>query len=97
MFKVEIMFKNIISSYCKIYNKKHEMMHPPFGMLNPGRRNSPSPTPPFLLLASLTILAIRFLMYSMSFTSSSAGTFFDKAANALFAALTTSLFSSLNL
>ena len=69
----------------------------PFGMLKPGNRNSPSPTPPFRRLASLTILARRFFMYSTCLTSSSAGTCVDSAVNALCAAFNTSGLSSFNL
>lgn len=45
-------------------------------MFRPGRRNFPSPTPPFLLLASLTIVAMRFPINSICWTSSSAGASF---------------------
>ena len=55
----------------------------PFGMLKPGKKNSPSPTPPFFRLLSLTMLLSRFLINSICFADSSAGMCLDKAVQAL--------------
>jgi hypothetical protein len=46
----------------------------PLGMLNHGRRKSPSPTPPLRRLSALTVLAMGFRINSMCLTSSSPGT-----------------------
>mmetsp|Transcript_9987 Transcript_9987/g.20241 ORF Transcript_9987/g.20241 Transcript_9987/m.20241 type:complete len:207 (+) Transcript_9987:1168-1788(+) len=69
----------------------------PLALLKPGIRNSPSPTPPFLRLDSLTSELMRFLQKSRWWTSSSAGTQVITAFRARpFAARTSSL-SSFNL
>ena len=84
----------LLSSFSKNRVKTIDQKHLPFGILRPGKKKSPSPTPPFRYRASLTILPIKSLMYLMCLTSSSTGTHFVSAPMAALFALSTTLLSS---
>jgi hypothetical protein len=69
----------------------------PFFLQKPGIKNSPSPTPPFFLLASLTKLLIKLWENSTCLTNSSGGTDFITLVKAALLASRTSSLSSTSL